>query len=405
MRRPAASARHGRLLRAGIVIALLGIPPGAVTAAPEDPAGAIDSDGDGLGDRFETRWGLTSATAADSDSDGLIDAAEDHDGDGLSALAEERFGTDPGAIDSDADGLPDGDEDSDGDGIADATHQDRRRIPEGLRPSTMMAWWDRPDNYDDRCHNDAVEADLRACDFADTESDISVVIFGDSHALQWLPALVAAGQQEGWRVVALTKAACPPAQAEFGRKEAGAAASCASWRADALAWLAADEPEVVILAGAGRGYNLVDARNERLGDEEALAAWRRGLAATLLALPEASRAIVLADTPRMRSNPVSCLEASPEDMSACVTPRAAALVRPIDAAEQLAARAGGAAFRSLNDLVCPYDPCPVVIGDVLLWRNADHITATFAEQLAPSMRALVVEQLAPGAAGCARSAG
>ena len=40
----------------------------------------------------------------------------------------------------------------------------------------------------------------------------------------------------------------------------------------------------------------------------------------------------------------------------------------------------------LSGVVCPYSPCPVVIGDVLAWRNRDHITATFAAQLAPSMR-------------------
>ena len=49
-------------------------------------------------------------------------------------------------------------------------------------------------------------------------------------------------------------------------------------------------------------------------------------------------------------------------------------------------------FRS----VCPYDPCPVVLGTELIWRNRSHLTATIARRLAPSMRVLVEDALAAG---------
>lgn len=393
----------GGVLVAVSLVVSLGAPGTAAPASPDvdtshRPAAASDSDRDrdGLEDDFEERWGVSSADVADSDDDGLIDAAEDADGDGLSALGEQRFGTDPGSADSDGDGISDGQEDSDGDGISDAEQQDRRPVPSGLRPTTEMAWWDRPDNYDDRCHNDAVDAELHPCRFAAPDGDVQVALFGDSHALQWLPALVSAGESEGWQVVALTKAACPPAQVEFGRKEAGAAASCRTWRRLVLAWLTENPPDVVILSGAGRGYKLIDAKGSRLSDEVAQAEWQRGLSTTLGALPGSTRAVVLADTPRMRVNPVSCLEAHPGDISACVTPRSVALGQDVDTVERLAAEAAGGAFESLNHLVCPYDPCPIVAGDVLMWRNADHITATFVELLTPSMRELVKGNVEPG---------
>ena len=316
-----------------------------------------------------------------------------------SALGEQRFGTDAGLADSDGDGVRDGDEDSDGDGVSNAKQQDRRRLPDGLRPSLEMAWWDRSSSYDDRCHNDAVDPELRTCSFGDVDGDVSIVLLGDSHALQWLPALVAAAAGEGWRVTTLTKAACPPAQVQFGRKEPGAAASCDAWRADVLAWLAEEPPDLLLMTGAGRVYNILGADGQALAEDDALAAWKRGLAATLRSVPGTTRVVVLADTPLMRRNPVSCLEASPGDMSACQTPRSVALGDWLDTVEREVAEAAGAAFESLSDLVCPYDPCPVVIGDVLLWRNADHITATFAERLAPAMRALVQRNLPTAADG------
>lgn len=400
-----AGAWHGWLLGSLLVLAVAVVPATSAaspTPAPEAstlPAGNADSDGDGLWDAVELAWGITDPWRADSDGDGLIDAAEDADGDGLSALGEQRFGTDAGLADSDGDGVRDGDEDSDGDGVSNAKQQDRRRLPGGIRPSLEMAWWDRPSSYDDRCHSDAVDAELRTCAFGDVDGDVSIVLLGDSHALQWLPALVAAADGEGWRVTTLTKAACPPAQVAFGRKEPGAAASCRTWRAQALTWLAEESPDLLVMTGAGRVYNILGADGQALAEDDALEAWQRGLAATLRSVPTTTRVVVLADTPLMRRNPVSCLEASPGDMSACQTPRSVALGDSLDALERETAEAAGAAFESLSDLVCPYDPCPVVIGDVLLWRNADHITATFAERLAPAMRTLVQRNLLPAADG------
>src|SRR3954466_11039762 len=75
---------------------------------------AVDSDGDGLTDAFEVRYGLN-PHSPDSDHDGLLDPAEDPDGDGLSNLGEQHFHTFPRNRDTDGDGVSDWHEDADGD--------------------------------------------------------------------------------------------------------------------------------------------------------------------------------------------------------------------------------------------------------------------------------------------------
>jgi hypothetical protein len=281
-----------------------------------------DADGDELSDAFEATWGITDPGRADSDGDGLIDAGEDLDGDGLGGLGEQRFATDPGTTDTDGDGTPDGDEDRDGDGRTDAQQQDERPLPDDLQPRLEEAWWDRSASYDDRCHNDAVDPELHPCTFGAPDGETRIALFGDSHALQWLPALSDAAGEAGWHVTALTKAACPPSQVDFGRKEPGAAESCVAWRQSALDWLAEDRPDVILVTGAGRVYKVLGKDGQRLPDDLALEAWKQGLGATLGALPPESRVVVLADTPFLQRNPVSCLEGSPRDLSACATPRA-----------------------------------------------------------------------------------
>ena len=50
----------------------------------------------------------------------------------------------------------------------------------------------------------------------------------------------------------------------------------------------------------------------------------------------------------------------------------------------------------MSDLICPYDPCPVVLNGMIVYRDSFHITATFAESLAPELEARLPR---PGSGG------
>ncbi|MCM1062052.1 MAG: cellulose binding domain-containing protein, partial [Eubacterium sp.] len=100
-----------------------------------------DTDGDGLPDGYEVLECGTNPALFDSDGNGISDADEDLDGDGLSNIEEYRLGTVPIVKDSDSDGLSDGEEvnihntdplvyDNDSDGICDGDE-----IIKGLNPN------------------------------------------------------------------------------------------------------------------------------------------------------------------------------------------------------------------------------------------------------------------------------
>ena len=141
-------------------------------------------------------------------------------------------------------------------------------------------------------------------------------------------------------------------------------------------------PEAVIVSNL-RAYPGEDIRE----------GWRSGLQRTLGSFPQRTKAVVIADTPRMRNLPVPCLERNSTNIAACVTQRAEAFGRDHDRSEQDAARAVGAAFINLSWKVCPYDPCPLVIGRTMVWRDNAHITARYSRQLAPSMRRQLLDAL------------
>jgi von Willebrand factor type A domain/Bacterial TSP3 repeat len=101
-----------------------------------------DTDGDGLTDEFEIKFGYPTIKPdnKDTNGNGKSDADEDSDGDGLSNLQEQQYQTNPLLVDTDGDGLTDGDEvnkyktdptklDTDGDGIPDG-----REVANGSDP-------------------------------------------------------------------------------------------------------------------------------------------------------------------------------------------------------------------------------------------------------------------------------
>jgi uncharacterized protein YegL len=111
------------------------------TAFGADPS-KIDTDGDGLTDDFEIKYGypFLKPNNKDTNGNGINDADEDNDVDGLTNLQEQQYKVNPLTADSDGDGLSDKDEiftyktdpnnsDTDGDGIPDG-----REVANGSNP-------------------------------------------------------------------------------------------------------------------------------------------------------------------------------------------------------------------------------------------------------------------------------
>jgi hypothetical protein len=368
------------------LVLVTGVWPGAPAWA------ATDSDADGLRDGWEERWG-TDPRDRDSDDDGVLDPAEDRDRDGLSDLGEQRFRTSPTRRDTDGDGRSDASEDADRDGRTNAREQDRRRVPAGLAPSLGRALDDHPASYDSGCHNVAADERLHACVHGDAAGSVRVTLYGDSHAAQWLPALARAGRSQGWRITALTKSACPSARVRFDHGPyLGDYAHCQRWRARAERWIRSHPQDLVILTNY-RGYRILDANGRPLRRADADRVWRRGMDSALAAMPNGSRVLVMGDTPAPGRDVPRCLAAHRTNVSACVTLRAASTDPSHDRALRAAAMAHGAVFRSTTGAVCPYDPCPVVISRLLLWRDEKHLTATYSRQLAPTIRRFVQDGL------------
>ena len=259
-------------------------------------------------------------------------------------------------------------------------------VPADLEPALRDVRDDLPVIYSDGCHLDQRSTTPNACVFGDPTSATTVVLFGDSHAAQWFPALERLARVEGWRLVSLTKSSCPPVavtvwNSSFRRPYV----ECDAWRSHAFDLIARERPALVVMS-MSRQYDLMDGSTAR-SVAKAPTLWDAGLAKSLATVStSAERIALIGDTPRPRGNVPVCLSEHLDDVLACTRPARSALAPARTAADRRVADAAGATFVDPSPWVCPTEPCPVVIGRYLVFRDAHHLTTPFA--LALSRRLL-----------------
>jgi peptidoglycan/LPS O-acetylase OafA/YrhL len=220
----------------------------------------------------------------------------------------------------------------------------------------------------------------------------AVLLFGDSHAAQWVPAVQPVAAGRGLALLAWTKSSCPSADVTIWNPAArGPYRECDVWREAVFARLASVRPALVIVSNlVDDTTEIVDRTNGRtLSGPEASAAFDAGLVRTLTRLQAAGMTVVLLrDNPRPRHDVIACLY-STSDPSRCERPRNQAI--PSMARDASAALAVGVPVWDLNSAICWQLSCPVVVmlADPprvqVVYRDDNHLTASFASSLAPAL--------------------
>jgi hypothetical protein len=137
----------------------------------------------------------------------------------------------------------------------------------------------------------------------------------------------------------------------------------------------------VVVAASAR-YTVVQG-GRRLGAGASTRALADAYGAALRRLRRAAPHVaVLTDSPRPPLDVPGCVSAAMKHLRRCAFRRgkAVAASAPIDAAVR---RAQGISTIDPTSRFCLPDLCPAVIGDVLVYRNSGHVTASFIATLAP----------------------
>jgi hypothetical protein len=265
---------------------------------------------------------------------------------------------------------------------ADALRADRtvQARADRLRPSPRDAHKDRSQAHDDGCFLEVDETRSPHCVYGRRGARTTVVLFGDSHALQWFAALQRIADRRGWRLVALGKSGCPPAAVQvYNGMLKRAYRECDVWRERALQRIERVERPALIVVGERAHYSLSAPRR---GERASRAALTAGYARTLRRLKRTgARVAVIRDTPEPPRDIPSCVADAMSHLRRCAFPRRAALERSrLD--RRAVAGARGVKLIDATSQFCLAKVCPAVIGRVLVYRNTGHITGTYAATMA-----------------------
>ena len=222
------------------------------------------------------------------------------------------------------------------------------------------------------CVTSARNQELTVCTTPVSEPAMRVMVVGDSHLQQFLAALDPIALRRDWQVASVLKGGC-----EFSADTdpASSGPSCVRWNADATQEILARRPDIVFVNGT---------RNVRVGLTEQtpdgfVTAWRTLADAGI-------RVLALRDNPRYDFSPPVCVAIHGPTAPRCGTPRAE-LLSPDPPYTRVRGLPSAVSFLDFSDYLCTETICPPVIGNVHVYLDENHLSATYVRTMTP-----IVEQ-------------
>lgn len=227
------------------------------------------------------------------------------------------------------------------------------------------------DANDAECWAGPDETELNMCSLGPKDAERRIVAIGDSHNNAMLTAYEAAADELGWRIDVAGHAGCFWTDEALELENEEQTQACAEWRA-AVDDFVAETSDVDAYLVASRG-GTSDADQARV--DGIVSAWAKRASTDVPVL-------ALLDNPYFGDSPVPCVSEDPATAAErCAVPEETAV---LDDGKARAVEADpNATLLDLTPAYCADGVCPPVIGGVVVYRDAHHLTATYASTLGP----------------------
>ncbi|WP_345752701.1 acyltransferase family protein [Microbacterium rhizophilus] len=270
--------------------------------------------------------------------------------------------------------------------------------PETITPSLdssnderyAKAWVEEDCLIEGMAPQDRVDEVAERCVFGDPSGARTVVVLGDSVAISWEPALEAALDRQGWRIIVFAAGMCPIADVEVEREGTGTPfPGCAEFRHRAIEKIEEIRPDLVVATETSSTmYRLSSGAT---GDARK-AEFAEGVARTAAALQAAAGDVVVVETlPKTRK------------ISGCYSPFSgpAACTRKVEPATlthrnwmSAATNAADVPYVDPVGLFCVADVCPPVVSGYLTRPDGVHMSDAYARHIGARFWDLVTQATA-----------
>jgi peptidoglycan/LPS O-acetylase OafA/YrhL len=201
----------------------------------------------------------------------------------------------------------------------------------------------------------------------------SVVLFGDSHAHQWEPAMVTIAKQHKWALTEISQSGCPVPDIapRAGSKDRYSQSFCSDWRRQQTQRIVAMKPAVVFVSTFD---NYIPQQDELKAD------WFKSIEQLQRS---GAKIVYLRDTPYPGKDIPACVSSSLDDWSKCafnVPARPDVVVQSVTSGELT-----GVTVIDMDSYLCKGAKCPAVVNGTLIYRDESHLSATAVNLLAPAL--------------------
>jgi peptidoglycan/LPS O-acetylase OafA/YrhL len=254
-----------------------------------------------------------------------------------------------------------------------------------LRPNPLKARADRGRSYYEGCMVGIPGTNSNKCLYGDLDGRHTLILFGDSHAMQYFPAVVELAEVNRWRLIVMTKAECPPEEVEVrSMVEDREYSQCDEWREKTFQRIEEGNQSVTVVMSGDTEYTPYGPDGEELSGDEAAEAMEAGYLRTLRRIEAAGpHTVVIRDNPSSTEDVPSCVSEDIQHLGRCAFPRHREWDREYDV--RAAEASPDTHLVDFIGDICPGEVCRAVIGNALVYRDKDHLTATFARTLEPML--------------------
>ena len=228
-----------------------------------------------------------------------------------------------------------------------------------------------------------------------------ILLLGDSHVMNWLPAFAEVRRRRGWTLTGLSRRSCLASPVtkkykELFPRDGGSSVPCRTWLANAVAFIADQKPTAVFLTSVTKYQHYHQAFGN--GAEDALKEATKHVERTIAEIRAAGiDVLAMKESPDIEDDVPTCLASAVQRLGegnaiAACTRQAADCLQ--DGPLNRAAKNMKIKMLSFDDAFCSVDGiCPPIIGNVLAYRDQHHLTKTFAKTLAPALERRILAAL------------
>ncbi len=219
--------------------------------------------------------------------------------------------------------------------------------------------------FPELCETDGQEF-INRCSNGVSNGSKNVMVIGSSHAHVLNTPILAMAEKNNWAVTSITKGYCP-----LGfDTTTGISQNCVDFNRDTLKEVLETKPDLVVTTSTRT--SATPGIGERLDPS-----W---VDEVKMLNSAGIKVVALRDTPRFAGSVPECLEKNPTDYSACGTQNVD-LYSPFSLTDAVAAELPHTTFLDMTDYFCNELTCPAVIGNVIVYKDDNHVTATYMKTL------------------------